>query len=356
MSGAGVARVESIRAQNEGLYLRYYRLGAKPFNLTPDPRFLFLTPSHREALAQLVYGVQERKGFILLTGEVGTGKTTLLRTLLTRVDEKTEVALVINATLQFDELLEYILADFGIGGVGGGRAQRLMALNKFLIDYRRGGMNAVLILDEAQNFDVRTLEQIRLLSNFETHSEKLLQIVLAGQPELRAKLQQPELRQLRQRIGLRCAIQPLDAEQVEQYIVSHLRVARATDLQLFSRAAIRRITAYSRGIPRVVNMVCDQSLLVGYANQVRRIDAEIVKRAIAYLEEGAAAEARSSRLGPVGWWPTVARYTGGVLAACAAGAAALVVLSSYAGDLDRLSTALVGSFFDFLQRALHWWR
>jgi general secretion pathway protein A len=287
-----VATVEAIPVRKEGLYLRFYRLREKPFNLTPDPKFLVLTPSHREALAQLIYGVQDRKGFILLTGEVGTGKTTLLRTLMTRLEGRAEVAFVINSTLQFDGLLEYLLADFGIAGVAGSRAQRLMALNRFLIDHRRADVTTVLIIDEAQNLDVRTLEQIRLLSNFETHSDKLLQIILAGQPELREKLQKPELRQLRQRIGLRCAITPMDSEQVEQYIVSHLRVAGAPDPQLFTSAAIRRIAKYSGGIPRVVNMVCDHSLLIGYANQARGIDADIVQRAIAYLEEGAAMKAR----------------------------------------------------------------
>lgn len=355
MNEAGLARVEPITARTRGLYLSYYGLGEKPFNLTPDPRFLFLTPSHREALAQLIYGVRERKGFILLTGEVGTGKTTLLRTLLTRLDERTEVALVTNATLQFDEILEYILADFGVTGVAGTRAQRLMVLNRFLIDHQRAGINTVIILDEAQNLDGRTLEQIRLLSNFETHSEKLLQIVLAGQPELRVKLQRPQLRQLRQRIGLRCAVGPLDAEQVGQYIVSHLRVAGAADLQLFSGAAIRRIAEYSQGVPRVVNMVCDHSLLVGYANQVRRIDTDIVKRAIAYLEEGAAVEARPQRVRRVGW-PKVARYTGGVLAAAGGAAAAMVGLSTYGRQLDGLSTVMIEPLFNFVQWLLHWWK
>jgi len=340
-------------ASKSGLYLRFYGLAEKPFNLTPDPKFLVYTPSHREALAQLIYGVQDRKGFILLTGEVGTGKTTLLRTLLTRLEGKAEVAFIINSTLQFDELLEYILADFGVGGVVGSRAQRLMALNRFLIDHRKSNGNTVIIIDEAQNLDIRTLEQIRLLSNFETHSDKLLQIVLAGQPELRVKLQRPELRQLRQRIGLRCAITPMDGEQIEQYIVSHLRVAGASDLQLFSRAAVRRIAEYSGGIPRVVNMVCDHSLLLGYANQVRRIEVDIVKRAVAYLEQGAAVGAVR--------WPrpaesrSVARYRAGVLVAGGVGAA-VVALSAYAGDSGGVSTAMMGSFLSFMQWLLHWWR
>jgi general secretion pathway protein A len=349
-----VAGGETAVARRDGLYCRFYGLAERPFSLAPDPRFLFLTPGHREALAQLMYGVQEHKGFILLTGEVGTGKTILLRTLLARVEANAEVAFVINSTLAFDEILEYILADFGVAPTGSSRAQRLMALNRFLIDRRRAGVNTVIIIDEAQNLDSQTLEQIRLLSNFETTGEKLLQIVLAGQPELRLKLQRPELRQLRQRIGLRCTIAPLDPAQVDQYIMNQLRVAGARDRYLFSPPAMRRIAQYSRGIPRVVNMVCDNSLLIGYANQVRRIDVDIVKRAIAYLEDSQTRALRS-RLSAPGRWSKAARYTGGALAACSAGAAAVVALSVYRGDLNGLSTAVVGSLFHLVQSLLQWW-
>lgn len=339
-------------APRDGLYCRFYGLAQRPFNLAPDPRFLFLTPGHREALAQLMYGVQERKGFILLTGEVGTGKTTLLRTLLTRLDDKTDVAFVMNSTLAFDELLEYILADFGVAQTGESRAQRLIALNRFLIERRRVGVNTVIVIDEAQNLGGHTLEQIRLLSNFETAGDKLLQIVLAGQPELRVKLQQPELRQLRQRIALRCAIAPLDPAQVEQYIMNQLRVAGARDRHLFSAVAMRRIALYSRGIPRVVNTVCDHCLLLGYAKQVRHIDVDIVKRAIDYLEAG---EARARRLGlgaGVGW-PRLARYTSGALVACSAGAVAMVALAAYRDD--GLSTAVLESLFNLVRLLLQWW-
>ena len=170
------------------MYLSFYGLEEHPFTATPDPRFLFLTPSHREALAQLMYGVQENKGFIVLTGEVGTGKTTLLQTLLKRLDATTAVAYIYNSTLPFEEMLEYMLADFGIAKPGESRAQRLFALNNFLIERRRAGQNTVLLIDEAQNLDVPTLEQVRLLSNFESPTEKLLQILLVGQPELKVKL------------------------------------------------------------------------------------------------------------------------------------------------------------------------
>jgi general secretion pathway protein A len=268
------------------LNLAFFGLQQKPFNPTPDPSFLYPSPGHREGLAQLLYGVQEHKGFILLTGEVGTGKTTLLRTLLSRLDGNTASAFVFDTTLPFEGLLEYILEDFGIAKPGESHAQRLIALNNFLIERRRTGQNTVLILDEAQNLDLHTLEQIRLLSNFETHTEKLLQILLVGQPELLEKLDRPELRQLKQRIGLRCRILPLTAEQTRDYIRTRLRIAGASDLGLFSDAAITRIGEYSGGVPRLINTLCEHCLLVGYADQIRRIDRKIVEEAIEYFEEG----------------------------------------------------------------------
>src|SRR5919197_6264529 len=167
------------------MYLSFYGLREKPFNATPDPKFLFLTSAHRDALAQLIYGVQENKGFIVLTGEVGTGKTTLLHTLLRRFDGNTAVAFITNSTLPFDDVVTYMLEDFGIAKAGSSRGERLVALNHFLIERRRAGQNSVLILDEAQNLTPETLEQVRLLSNFETPTEKLLQILLVGQPELK---------------------------------------------------------------------------------------------------------------------------------------------------------------------------
>ncbi|MDO8480139.1 MAG: AAA family ATPase [Candidatus Rokubacteria bacterium] len=268
------------------LNLAFFGLRQKPFNPTPDPAFLYASPGHQEGLAHLLYGVQEHKGFILLTGEVGTGKTTLLRTLLSRLDGNTASAFVFDTTLPFEGLLEYILEDFGVAKPGESHAQRLFALNNFLIERQRAGQNTVLVLDEAQNLDVRALEQIRLLSNFETHTEKLLQIVLAGQPELLDKLNRPELRQLKQRIGLRCRILPLTADQTRDYIRTRLRIAGATNLGLFSDVAITRIAGYSGGIPRLINTVCDHCLLIGYADQIRRVDRRIVEEAIEYFEEG----------------------------------------------------------------------
>ncbi len=200
------------------MFEAFYGLKEKPFNATPDPKFLFMTPSHREALAHLVFGVQEDKGFLVLTGEVGTGKTTLLNALLRKLDAgSTAVSFIYNSTLTFDEILEYMLKDFGVKAEASTRVQRLIALNAFLIEQRRAGRKSVVIFDEAQNLETSILEQVRLLSNFETPSEKLLQIMLIGQPELKTKLQLPSLRQLKQRIALRCTIHPLAGDEVRDY-------------------------------------------------------------------------------------------------------------------------------------------
>ena len=275
--------------------LAFFGLQEKPFNSNPDPRFLLMTPGHREALAHLVFGVKERKGFIVLTGEVGTGKTTLVQALLKQLDEDTAVAYVTNSLLSFEGILEYAFEDLGIAKPGGSFAQRLFALQNFLIERSRAGQNTVFIIDEAQNLEPETLEQIRLLSNFETASEKILQIILIGQPELRDRLSLPELRQLKQRIALRATLPPLSGEDTRYYISNRLRVAGARDLDLFSAGAIEAIVKYAGGIPRVVNTVCDHCLTVAYADQVRRIGLEVVKEAVTYLEDGERPSWASSR-------------------------------------------------------------
>jgi len=339
------------------MYLKFFELTEKPFELTPNPKFLFLTPGHREALAQLTYGVQEEKGFILMSGEVGTGKTTLLRTLVHRMAGQLEYAFVMNSTLPFDEILEYALADFGITDPRGTRAQRLMALNSFLIEQRRAGRKTLLIIDEAQNLGIETLEEIRLLSNFETSSGKLIQIILAGQPELHAKLQLPALRQLKQRIGLRCVLQPMSMDEVEQYIVSHLRVA-GSRRQPFSQGAIRRIADYSQGIPRVVNIVCDHSLLYAYGDQRREIDADLVLRTIRYLEEG---ELRH-RGKPYRGYGVLGRYSRRAVVGCSAGAVALAAAGSgmfppaaYGAVLNSASAKTVAAISGIVRWLTTWW-
>jgi general secretion pathway protein A len=318
------------------MYLTFYGLKEKPFNPTPDPKFLYLTPGHREALSQLVYGVREHKGFIVLTGEVGTGKTTLLRTLLTRLDSTTAVAFLFNSTLPFDELLEYMLHDFGMAKTGDTRVERLVTLNHFLIDRWRAGQKTVVILDEAQHLDAPTLERIRLLSNFETTTDKLLQIVLVAQPELNDKLALPELRQLRQRIGLRCAIPPLRPEEIRDYIRTRLRIAGARDLNLFTERAVRRIAEHAGGIPRVINMVCDHCLLIGYADQTRQIDADIVQRAIKYLEQGELPLHKRAERGRA--WARPLRWSVGVVAVGVLGV--LAMLSLHAGALPPVLAGL----------------
>jgi general secretion pathway protein A len=270
------------------MYLRFYGLKEKPFNPTPDPRFLYLTSAHRDALAQLEYGVKERRGFMVLIGEVGTGKTTLLRTLLERLDSTTETAFVFNSMMSFDQILAYVVEDFGIVAAKESHAHRLVALNHFLIERVRRGLNTVLIIDEAQNLDAASLEQVRLLSNFETTNEKLLQILLVGQPELKAKLALPELRQLKQRIGLRCTIHPLSPADTAEFIQHRLAVAGVEDstrMPVFTAGAVERICTYSRGIPRLVNLLCDHCLIAGYADQDRTIDVHTVAEVIDYLEE-----------------------------------------------------------------------
>jgi general secretion pathway protein A len=319
------------------MYLSYYGLTEKPFNATPDPRFLYMSPGHREALAQLQYGTEERKGFIVLTGKVGTGKTTLLHALCQRLDGQSAVSFVVNSTMSFDELLEYVLEDLGVGKAGESRAQRLMALNNFLIERERTGQNTVLIIDEAQNLDAMTLEQIRLLSNFETPTSKLLQILLVGQPELKARLNLPELRQLKQRVGLRCQVPTLTLEEARAYIRTRLRIAGARDLGLFADSAVDRISTYSEGVPRLINIVCDHCLLFGYADQKRRIDRQVVNQAIEYLEEGT----RPQRQGRKPIRPKarlLVRWSLGALLVILASTVAAVALRSNASALNLVQS------------------
>jgi general secretion pathway protein A len=340
------------------MYLKFFGLTDKPFELTPDPRFLFLTPGHREALAQLIYGIQEQKGFILMTGEVGTGKTTLLRTAMQRMEGQADFAFVTNSTLPFDQLLQYALADFGVKDPRGTRAERLIALNHFLIEQRRAGRKTVLIIDEAQNLSAQTLEQIRLLSNFETTSDKLLQIILSGQPELYARVHLPELRQLRQRIALRCKLSPMTDAEMEQYITGHLRVAGAR-YQPFSEAAVRVISRYSRGVPRLLNLACDHCMVAAYANQSREIDGEIAKSAIRYLEDGERAAPMAARL-RIMQRPrnrsrrAVVAWSAGAVAAVAA-TAGVVLISAYQTASNAMSGTVGGSLGGLVRWLTHWW-
>jgi general secretion pathway protein A len=261
------------------MYTAFYGLREKPFCLTPDPRFLFLSGSHREALAHLLYGIDQGEGFIAVTGEIGTGKTTLCRTLLERLGPDTDVAFVFNPTLTGEELLRAICVELGLITTGLSRAQLSDQLNEFLLDQKYAGRRVLLIVDEAQNLAPVTLEEIRLLSNLETSTSKLIQILLFGQPELDTKLESKQLRQLRQRISVRWSLHTLSAAETREYVRHRLRVAHGGDCDLFTDRGLREVHRRSRGVPRLVNLLCDRSLLAGFAAGVHEIGPEFVHQA-----------------------------------------------------------------------------
>jgi general secretion pathway protein A len=266
------------------VYLDYYRLKEPPFNITPDPRFLFFSEKHREAFNHLLFGIQERKGFILLTGEVGAGKTTLCRALLDQLGPKFKTALILNPRLSETQLIKAILAEFGLPLKGRDRQAHLATLNKFLLEQVEEGNDVVLVVDEAQNMSFSTLEQVRLLSNLETDKQKLLQIILMGQPELRDTVNSEKLRQLRQRITVRFHLGPLTVEETAHYVQHRLTIAGANGYPNFDAPAIRAVHQYSRGIPRLINAVCDRALLAGYVHQTDEISKTMVQKAVRDLE------------------------------------------------------------------------
>jgi type II secretory pathway predicted ATPase ExeA len=260
------------------MYQKFFGLRESPFNVNPDPRYLFLTKQIQEALAGLTYGIQNRKGFILLTGEVGTGKTTLLNRLLDWLHgQRVATAFIFNSQLDVSHLFDFIMSDFEIPSDTREKSQVLMRLNQWLLERYRSGETAVLIVDEAQNLSLEVLEEIRLLTNLETSTEKLLQIVLTGQPELEEKLKLPQLRQLRQRITLRCRTAQLTLEETYGYIAERLRIAGANGEPIFSKEAIHTVHMYSRGIPRVVNLLCEHSLINAYVDHLRPVPAHLVE-------------------------------------------------------------------------------
>lgn len=266
------------------MYLEYYGLKEAPFNLTPDPKFLFFTSNHREAYDHVIYGIENRKGFVELTGEVGAGKTTICRAVLSGLKKTVKTSLVLNPFLTENQLLRSVLNDFGLQVKGRDRLTHIETLNAFLLEHLRAGNNVALIIDEAQDLSPAVLEQVRLLSNLETDQDKLLQIVLCGQPELRQRLASPALRQLRQRISVRYHLLPLNEQETAEYIEHRLRMAGWRSDRLFSADAVRRVHGYARGIPRLINSVCDISMLAGYVASAAVIDAECVRKAIKQLE------------------------------------------------------------------------
>jgi type II secretory pathway predicted ATPase ExeA len=262
------------------MYRGFYGLKENPFNVSPDPRYLFLTQQVEETLSSLMYGVQTKKGIITLTGEVGTGKTTLVNRLLDWLHERnTKTAFLFNSRMNSAQLFDFVLAEFDIPCESRSKSHQLMKLNHWLLERFRAGETAVLILDEAQNLTFPVLEEIRLLTNLETSAEKLLQIVLSGQPELEEKLNLPQLRQLRQRIMIRCKTGPLTKEQTHDYILERLKIAGASPNSppILSPAAVDTVHLYSLGIPRVVNLLCEHALINGYAEHERPIQPKIVE-------------------------------------------------------------------------------
>jgi general secretion pathway protein A len=258
------------------VYRSYYGLIRTPFEMTPDPSFLYLGETHREGLATLVYGVQKRKGFVLLTGEVGTGKTTLLHALLAQLDSSTISAFIFNPKLSVLDFFRMLLDEFDIDVVCETKAEYLLALNRFLIDCLKQNRTVLLIVDEAQNLSPEMLEEVRLLSNLETSTSKLIQIMLVGQPELNEMLARPELRQLRQRIVLSHHLRPFDQSEIDAYVDERLRLAGYTGKGIFKKSARRALAEVTGGIPRLVNVICDGALLTGYGREQLTLDATVI--------------------------------------------------------------------------------
>jgi general secretion pathway protein A len=260
------------------MYKEFFGLRANPFNVNPDPRYLFLTRHTEEALACLTYGIQSRKGFVLLTGEVGTGKTTLINKLLEWLRlQQVATAFIFNSRMNVPQFLDYMMADFGIPCDSRSKSQILLRLYNWLLDRYRAGETAVLIVDEAQNLSDEVLEEIRMMTNLETFTEKLLQIVLVGQPELEQKLKQPQLRQLRQRLTLRAKTHPLSLEETKAYVAQRLRIAGSNGQPIFDPEALVTIHRYSSGIPRVVNLICEHCLVSAFVDQQKMISSRVVE-------------------------------------------------------------------------------
>ncbi len=262
------------------MYTQYFGFSENPFNITPDPRFLYLTPGHREALAALVYGITERKGFVALTGEVGTGKTTLLYRLLDSLDDKVHTAYIFNTSATYRELLRNIMSELELPATGDDNFVIIDRLNRYLIERAVRGEIVALVIDEAQNLSEEVLEAIRLLSNLETRTAKLLQIVLCGQPELEGKLNATGLRQLRQRIGIMRRIEPLNDAERRDYVEHRVKMVGGNAAKLFTPDAMSLLCVQSRGIPRIINVMCDNALLIGFAASRKKIDETIMLEAI----------------------------------------------------------------------------
>lgn len=267
------------------MYCDFFGFSEKPFTITPNPHFVFLSSIHREAFARLLYGVNTHAGFIALTGEVGTGKTTMLRTLLTQLDpEMYRSALIFNPCMSAEQLLTGICREFGIVAGEQDSFGYLDALNSFLVDQNSAGRTVVLVIDEAQNLAPDVLEQVRMISNLETERDKLIQIILAGQPELNDILRRHDLRQLNQRITVRCRLTPMKLDDTTHYINHRLKVSGSRIPDIFSHAAVRRIYRFSHGIPRLINIACEQALVMAWTQEIRSVSPSIAAEVITELQ------------------------------------------------------------------------
>ncbi len=263
------------------MYCTHFGLQEKPFNITPNPKFVFMSPSHKEALAHLVYGINTRSGFISLTGEVGTGKTTLIRTILSGLSKNHKVALIFNPCYSGIELLSAICEELGIFVPENSNIRSYYStLNNFLIQEQMRVNNVVVIIDEAQNLPTEVLEQLRMISNLETESSKLIQIILVGQPELDSMLNRHDLRQLKQRILVKCTLKAMTLEESSRYIIHRIKISGARQPNIFTQKAIKQIYKHSKGIPRLINVACDHALLLAWTKGVKVVNLDIAKEVI----------------------------------------------------------------------------
>jgi len=265
-------------------YERFYGLKENPFGVTPDPRFFFSSKGHQDALAYLRYTLGEHKGFAVVTGEVGVGKTMVVKTFVETLDGGVDLAVVLNPKLSFKQLLSTVVNEYGLSVRGKSKAELLMDLEQFLLEARRRDRNVILIIDEAQNVPLASLEEIRMLSNLESADRKLLQIALVGQPELEVLLRMRNLRQLRQRIPGVCTISPLSRNEVEEYMMTRMAKAGSDGSLRFTGDAVDEIYRYSGGTPRLINFVCDRTLLLGFVEEAKLIDSRLVMAAVRELE------------------------------------------------------------------------
>jgi len=262
------------------MYQKFFGFSAKPFNTTPDSRFFFPSPKHTEALNSLIYAIGERKGFVVVTGEIGAGKTTVTRTLLSKLEPSTKVAYITNTHLTCKELIAEILDELEVEYKGGSKQKLLSQLNNYLIQQLAQDTNVVLIIDEAQNLTPKVLEEIRMLSNLETEKEKLIQIILIGQPQLKVKLENARLVQFKQRIAMYYHLNPLTKDESRDYITHRLKLVSSNGVDIFSPRALDVIYEHSSGIPRLINLICDSALLSGYVYETKNITEKIINEVL----------------------------------------------------------------------------